>query len=446
LRTQWGVSVVRKSSMAIIFIVILVDMIGFGIIVPFLTYMVESLSHPGQQIGRWVAGLMAAYAAAMFLFSPFWGALSDRVGRRPVLMFGLFGNSVAFIVFGLSNSLWMALGARLFAGIVNANLSVTRAYIGDISKPHEVARRQGMLGVAFGVGFSIGPAIGGVLSAPADWTWTDAFVGTIFETYPYLLPCLVSALLSFVGFLFATVKLDESLTKEVGEQAETRESLKSNLANIGKMFNRPVVSPLLWSMAFYWIGFTIMHVVFILFTMRAISEGGFGFSESDNGIIFTVIGISGIITQGGLIGPLTEKFGSSKLMANGFLIAGLGLSSIPYVPLEYAMIGTISVSMLIAFGNGLVTPSNMTLLTHVSDSHERGTIMGVSESLRSISSLLGVLIGGWVWDYTFSRSDMFDFHTSFHLCGIFSLLAWLFFRFSKAWEFEENLFPVGGEE
>ena len=179
---------VRKSSMAIIFIVILIDMIGFGIIVPFLTYMVENLSEPGQPIGRWVAGLMAAYAAAMFLFSPFWGALSDRIGRRPVLMFGLIGNSVAFVVFGLSNSLWMALAARLFAGMVNANLSVTRAYIGDISEPHEVARRQGILGVAFGVGFSIGPAIGGVLSAPAEWGWTDAFVSTIFETYPYLLP------------------------------------------------------------------------------------------------------------------------------------------------------------------------------------------------------------------------------------------------------------------
>ncbi|HJM19763.1 MAG TPA: MFS transporter [Candidatus Thalassarchaeaceae archaeon] len=439
---------VRKSSMAIIFIVILIDMIGFGIIVPFLTYMVENLSEPGQPIGRWVAGLMAAYAAAMFLFSPFWGALSDRIGRRPVLMFGLIGNSVAFVVFGLSNSLWMALGARLFAGMVNANLSVTRAYIGDISEPHEVARRQGILGVAFGVGFSIGPAIGGVLSAPAEWGWTDAFVSTIFETYPYLLPCVVSASLSFVGFLFAITKLDESLPKKEREQVEKRsasETIKTNLSNIGKMFNRPVVSPLLWSMALFWIGFTMMHVIFILFTMRSISEGGYGFSESDNGIIFTVIGLSGIVTQGALIGPLTDRFGSTKLLAVGFLVAGFGLSSIPYVPPEFAMMGTILVSIIIAFGNGLVTPSNMTLLTYASGTNERGTVMGVSESLRSISALFGVLIGGWLWDATVNRDDVFDFHTSFRLCGIFAVLAWACFRFSKAWRFEDDLFSEAGE-
>jgi len=436
--------------MAILFLVILVDMIGFGIIIPFLTYMVDNLAGPGQPIGRWVAGLMAAYAAAMFLFSPIWGALSDRIGRRPVLMMGLFGNSIAFIVFGLSSSLWMALGARLFAGMVNANLSVTRAYIGDISKPHEVARRQGMLGVAFGVGFSLGPALGGFLSAPAEWGWTDAFVGTIFETYPYLLPCLASSILSLIGFMFATIKLDESITKAKLGGIELRSAsiiLKSNLSNIILMFKRPKLSPLLWSMTFYWVGFTMMHVTFILFTMMPISNGGFGFSESQNGTIFAWIGFCGIIVQGGLIGPLSDKFGSSRLMSAGFLLAGFGLASIPYVPPEYSMIGLLFVCLFIALGNGLVTPSNMTLLTYVSGQNERGIVMGVSESLRSISSLLGVLIGGWVWDFSVNRDDLFDFHTAFRLCGIFALLGWAFFRFSNAWGYGDDLLsdPAGAQ-
>ena len=109
------------------------------------------------------------------------------------------------------------------------------------------------------------------------------------------------------------------------------------------------------------------------------------------------------------------------------------------------MVGTMLVSVLIAFGNGLATPSNMTLLTHASDSYERGTVMGVSESLRSISSLFGVLIGGWLWDATVNRTDIFDFHTSFRLCGIFALLGWVCFRISKAWRFEDDIFPTAEE-
>ncbi len=432
----------RKSSIAILFLVVLVDMIGFGIIIPFLTYMVAGLASPGEPIGRWVAALMAAYAGAMFLFSPFWGALSDRIGRRPVLMVGLVGNSFAFLIFGLSSSLWMALFARLFAGMVNANISVTRAYIGDISEPHEVARRQGILGAAFGVGFSVGPAIGGFLSAPAEWTWTTAFVGTIFETHPYLLPCLASSLLSFVGFLFAITKLEESLPKSERQIVEKRspvQTLKTNITNIGKMYKRPVVSPILLSMLFFWIGFTIMHVVLILFTMMAVSEGGFGFSEQDNGWIFTFVGLIGIITQGRLIGPLSSRFGSSSLMSFGFLICGLGLATIPYVPPHLGLLGLLPVMAFVAFGNSLVTPSNMTLLTHVSGSKERGMVMGVSESLRALSSFAGVIIGGLVWDATVSRTGFFDFHTAFLFCGLFSLIAWVVFRFSNAFRAEDEI-------
>jgi MFS family permease len=435
-------------SMGILFLVVLVDMIGFGIIIPFLTYMVGHLADPGVQIGRWVAGLMAAYAGMMFLFSPFWGSLSDRIGRRPVLMIGLAGNTIAFFVLGISNSLLMALGARLFAGMVNANMSVTRAYIGDVSKPHEVARRQGMLGVAFGVGFSLGPALGGMLSAPAQWGWTDAFQGTVFETYPYLLACLASSMLSLTGLLVATTKLQESLPKELRETVEKRSAigtLSTNIGNIGRMFKRPAISPLLWSYTFYWIGFTIMHVTFILFTMRAIGVGGLGFSESDNGWVFAFIGLCGIITQGRLIGPLTNRFGSSRLMAGGFLFSAAGLASIPYVPPAYAMLGMLLVSGLIAFGNGLASPSNMTLLTHASGAEERGMIMGVSESLRAFSSVSGVLIGGWVWDYTVNRTDLFDFHTAFWLCGFFAVLGWACFRFSKAWKAEEGVLRAAEE-
>ncbi len=448
--------------MGILFIVVLVDMIGIGIVIPFLTYMVEFLSPQGADLGIWVAGLMAAYAGAMFLFSPFWGSLSDRIGRRPVLMIGLAGNSFWFIVFGLSASLQMALFARLMAGVFNANLSVTRAYIGDVSEPHEVARRQGMLGVAFGLGFTLGPALGGLLSNPAAWGFTSVFQGTVFDSHPYLLPCLASSLLSAIGLLVATTRLAESLPRTdpsddpdgspsadpdaaVSDRPAARREVRNplvvlcdNFSAIGRMLVRPRIAPALWSMTLYWTGFTIMHVVFILFTMMAVADGGLGFDETQNGWVFAFIGLCGIITQGRLIGPLTDRYGSSRLMTVGLVIAGIGLASIPYALPSAAMLSVLASAALISFGNGLVTPSNMTILTHLSGAGERGSVMGVSESLRALASLVGVLIGGVVWDLTVHRDDMFDFHTAFRLCGLFALAAMLAFRFSSAYGASEE--------
>ena len=222
--------------------------------------------------------------------------------------------------------------------------------------------------------------------------------------------------------------------------------MSNNLNDMGQMFKRPTLSPLLWSFAFYWVAFTIMHATFILFTMRTISVGGLGFSESDNGWVFAFIGLCGIITQGWLIGPLTDRFSSSRLMSWGLLISGFGLASIPYVPPQYAILGILFVTGLISVGNGLVQPSNMTLLTHVSGSKERGIVMGVSESLRAIASFIGVIIGGLIWDQTFNRTDVFDFPTVFRISGIFALVGWMCFRFSASWEVEQRLLEVNESE
>ena len=138
-------------------------MIGFGIVIPFLTYLVEDLATENDvlDIGIWVGLLMTSYSAAQFLFSPIWGGLSDRIGRRPVLMIGLLGNTVFFTMFGLANTLYMALIARFFAGVFNGNIAVARAYIGDVSTSTQLASRMGIIGAAFGLGFTVGPFLGG---------------------------------------------------------------------------------------------------------------------------------------------------------------------------------------------------------------------------------------------------------------------------------------------
>ncbi|DAC51507.1 MAG TPA: MFS transporter, partial [Candidatus Poseidoniales archaeon] len=148
-----------KGALLILFLVTMIDMIGFGIVIPFLTYLVEDLATEQDisEIGLWVGLLMTSYSAAQFLFSPIWGSLSDRIGRRPVLMIGLVGNTVFFTVFGLANTLLMALAARFMAGVFNGNIAVARAYIGDVSTPKQLASRMGLIGAAFGLGFTVGP-------------------------------------------------------------------------------------------------------------------------------------------------------------------------------------------------------------------------------------------------------------------------------------------------
>ena len=162
-----------RSPMFILFLVVFIDMIGFTIVIPFLTYFVQDLATSDGIIdtGRrdlWVGIIISVYSFAQFIFTPILGSLSDRVGRRPILLFGLFMNTIFFTVFGLSGSLMMALAARFLAGAGNGNIAVARAYIGDISSPDMVASRMGAIGAAFGLGFMIGPFIGGLLSNPAS--------------------------------------------------------------------------------------------------------------------------------------------------------------------------------------------------------------------------------------------------------------------------------------
>ena len=426
------------NPMVVLFLVLVVDMIGFTMIIPFLTFQVKDLATPEQSLGIWVAAIMAAYAIAQFLFSPMWGGLSDRIGRRPVLMIGLAGNTAFFVLFGIASTLWIALIARFLTGLFNANVAVTRAYVGDISTAEEIPSRMGILGAAFGLGFTIGPAIGGWLSEPAKWNWTSIFVDTIFDSYPYLLPCVVASSLSFFSFILAWKMLEESaqLSDAKQDRIGLIQILNNNFKDVLSMMKRPLISPLLWSFTFFWVGFTIMHVTFILFTMMPGSEGGLGFNAAQNGTIFVSIGLIGAITQGGLIGPLTKKFGSTNLLGAGILLAGLGLASIPYVTIDIAWIGLISVTGFVAFGNGIATPSRATLLARYSGKGELGIVMGVAESLRAMSSIVGVLLGGIVWDFTADRTDVFDYHTAFRLCGIFALIGFCIFRFSKAWHAE----------
>ena len=323
-----------KSPMGILFLVVLVDMIGFTIVIPFLTYFVQDLATADgiTDVGSrdlWVGIVISVYSLAQFIFTPILGSLSDRMGRRPILMFGLLSNTVFFTIFGLSGSLTMAVVARFLAGAGNGNIAVARAYIGDISESKDVAKRMGMIGAAFGLGFMIGPFIGGVLSDPAAGIGPP-FDGQIWVDHPYLLPCLFSSTLSLFSFALAVTQLPESLPEE-----NRRTSEDSVFKEFGGMFRKisgvmklPTVSSLVSINFLFLMGFSMMHGTFILFTSMDPEGGGLGWNELDNGWGFAFIGLLGAIVQGALIGPLTQRFSMPKLMLVGTLLCGVGIASI----------------------------------------------------------------------------------------------------------------------
>ena len=229
--------------MTVLFMVVLIDMIGFTLVIPFLTYFIQDLAAGDgfTDVGardRWVGIVLASYTLGQFLLTPFLGAISDAYGRRPVLILGLVSNTVFLVAFGLATSLWMALLARFLAGAGNGNIAVAKAYIGDISTRAELPGRMGMIGASFGLGFMVGPMIGGILTDPAT-SFGGPFDTQWWSDHPYFLPCLFAALLSLSSMILAIWLLPESLSPEA--RVKEKRDLKnfweqlSNLSSITRM-------------------------------------------------------------------------------------------------------------------------------------------------------------------------------------------------------------------
>ncbi len=421
----------KKYPLFILFLVVLIDMIGFTLVIPFLTYFIQDLAEKAGtvDVGNrdwWVGITLAAYTFGQFLFTPVISTMSDKFGRRPIIIFGLISNTIFLFAFGLSGSLWFALIVRFLAGVGNANIAVSRAYIGDVSEPEKLASRMGLLGAAFGLGFMIGPFVGGVLSNPAD------VIGGIFDNdfwreYPYLLPCIFASLLSGISLILAIFKLPESLPKE----SRTGVS-DSPIKSVKKIFNsligiknlEPSLSLLILINAIYLLSFTMMHATFILFTGMEISKGGLDYSPTMNGYLFAYVGLNGVIIQGGLIRLLSKKFDNKLLMLLGLIISAIGLVSIPYLNPEPFVI-ILFILTLVSLGSGLFQPTQSALLTlEARDSNvELGFVMGSQEGFGALSRVLGPIIAAFIWKATVESDGFFDYHTVFHICGILMLFA-----------------------
>jgi len=351
--------------MPVLFLIVFIDLVGFGLVIPLLPFYAERFGASPQE----VTILVAVYSLGSMLTAPLWGRLSDRIGRRPVLMASMIASALAYLWLGFASSLWMLFAARAIAGACAGNISAAQAYIADVTTPENRARGMGMIGAAFGLGFIIGPALGGAV-AGSDMAHADLRT-----------PGLIACGLSLLAFLGVVTVLRESLKPEARARAG-----RSRVAAIRAAFGRPVLSRLLLVFFLALLAFSGMEATFALWAMRQFSWG-----PAQVGYIFTYVGVLLASMQGGAIGPLTRRFGEERLLLGGLALIALGLLVLPAATGLVPLLGSMT---LLAFGMGAMQPSLNSLISRRAGVEEQGEVMGVAQSVGSLSRVLGPAIAG----------------------------------------------------
>jgi MFS transporter, DHA1 family, tetracycline resistance protein len=365
----------QRSPLLPIFLIVLVDILGLTIILPLLPFYAE---HYGAS--PFVVGLLiTSYAACQLVSGPFLGRISDRVGRKPVLMLSQAGTFGGFVLLGLAETLTLVFVARVIDGITAGNLSIAQAYVADVTAPEDRAKSFGIIGIAFGIGFLVGPAVSGYLSQ-----------------FGYHYPVFGAAALS-MGSFFATWRLLPAGPPPQKDAADHSAGLPAGrrLGLLGwgmylEYFRRPVLARRLLQFFLFIFAFSTFTSGFALFAERRLTWEGRPFGPREVGYVLAYVGFLGIILQGKLLGPLVRALGESRLILAGFAtaaVAYLGLSLTYGIPL-LLVVATVS-----AFGNGVLRPTITSQVTQAVSNHEQGLVLGLTQSLGSISMIIAPLVG-----------------------------------------------------
>ena len=355
------------SPLVIIFLTVFIDLLGFGIIIPLLPFYAERFGGSAATVGM----LSVSFSLMQFIFMPIWGRLSDRYGRRPILLLGLFGSFGSYLLFALAGSLPLLFVSRAFAGIAGATVSTAQAFIADTTTSENRAKGMGLVGAAFGLGFIFGPAIGGVLSR-----WGHAA------------PPLFASALSLLNFIAAWFLLPESRPAHV---PLTERQSGSRVAALRKALTRPAMPVLLLVYFLVVAAFSGFETTFALF-----SERRHGFTEETIGYLFAYIGLMLALVQGGLVGRVVRVFGERRLVPLAILVLGAGLALIPAAG---SVLGLCVAIGLMSVGIGFNNPSLVSLISQASDPEDQGGILGVSQSLASLARIIGPAWGGLLFDH-----------------------------------------------
>jgi DHA1 family tetracycline resistance protein-like MFS transporter len=353
--------------MPALFLIVFVDLIGFGIIIPLLPFFGEHFRASPAEVGL----LMATYSLAQFLAAPFWGRTSDRVGRKPVLLASLAGIAVSYVWLGFAESLLALFASRAVGGVMAGNIGVAFAYAADVTDPGNRAKGMGMIGAAFGLGFIVGPAIGGIL-AGADPSNAD-----------YRTPALVAAGLSLLAFGLAAALLKESLPEEVRARHLATPST-GRWRPFHRALSRPLVAQLLVLTFLSHFVFSGMETTFAMWSRRQ-----FGWGPEQNGYLFAFVGVLAAAVQGGLVGRLARRLGETNLIVCGAGALALGMLLIPFAAKVPHLV---AIMTIVACGFSLLSPSLTSLISLQVDAGSQGGMMGVSRSATTLARILGP---GW---------------------------------------------------
>jgi multidrug resistance protein len=380
----------KGPSVLVIFLTVFIDLIGFGIVVPLLALYSANFHASGWMLG--VIG--ASYSAAQFIFSPIWGRMSDRVGRRPVLLISTAGASISYVMFALGSSLTnsttaltVLLISRAFAGACGGNITVAQAYIADITPPENRSKRMGLIGMAFGLGFICGPIIGGL---------GLKFLG-------FTGPGWLAAAICAANFLLALFILAES-RKPSSEAAKARPHLKQ----WAHVLSHPKIGMLILIFFLATFAFSCFEL-----TLPLLVNDDFGLNLSGEEIrhattittLFVYCGLIGAFVQGGATGRLVKLLGESKLIAVSLLLTGISLALLPQIkgsgPLPWAHIFNsanapwlkmLGVLALLSIGSQMTRPPLFGMLSNLTPENEQGATIGVAQSIGSLARIFGPLL------------------------------------------------------
>jgi MFS transporter, DHA1 family, multidrug resistance protein len=350
-----------KSALPILFLVMFLVMVGFGIIIPVLPFYAEKIGANPTELGL----LMAVYSLMQLIFAPMWGRISDRIGRKPVMMIGITGLAASFFLMAVSDQLWMLFAARIIGGFLSsANMPTTMAYVADITSPENRAKGMGIIGAAIGLGFVFGPAIGGV-----------------FSQTNLNLPFYLAGASSVLTLFLVLFLLKESLPKEkrLGKSSE-----KTSLFQAFK----GAASVLFLLQLFISLSLSGLEATFAYFAAKKA-----GLDSVHLGYIFMIMGFAGALVQGGLVGTLTKKYGEGKVIQGGIIVSAIGFGLILLVN-DFT---TAAIFLTIfGIGNGVIRPSISALLTKTSSSGH-GSTTGLLSSFDSVGRIIGPPLGGWLF-------------------------------------------------
>lgn len=359
-----------KRALMLVFFTIFLDILGFGILVPVIPFLVEPFDNSALIIGL----LTVSFSISQFIAAPILGVMSDRWGRRPVLLISILGAAIAYAAFGLANAIWIFFAARIVDGLTGGNISTAQAYIADVSPPKDRAKNFGLIGAAFGAGFVLGPAIGGVLShislsAPAY------LAGAL---------CLSSAIF---GYFF----LPESLPPE---KRRTLPFTIQDFHPFNQLFSflkNPVLLMNFTALLMMGLAMNALRSNFAVYCREVLH-----FDAAHVGYLYAYLGTIVVFTQMVLVRRIAPKLGERKTALIGFFSMMLGFAWMATQPDLWQIA---CIMPLIAIGNGLCFPTITAMNSHAVESYQQGGVMGAQQSVNSMAMILGPFIAGWAFDH-----------------------------------------------